>query len=45
MQHFQTMGGAWSFAFGPYFNEDLTYHLTDDIVADVLYKFEDPYSE
>jgi len=43
MRHFQTMGGAWSFAFGPYFNEDLTYHLTDDIAKDVLFKLEDPY--
>jgi len=43
MQHFQTMGGAWSFAFGPYFNEDLTYHLTEEIASTILYAYEDPY--
>jgi PhoPQ-activated pathogenicity-related protein len=43
MHHYQTMGGAWSFAFGPYFNEDLTYHLTEQVASDVLYKLEDPF--
>ena len=44
MHHFQTMDGGWSFAFGPYYNVNLTRYLLDPL-ADILYDYEDMYSK
>ena len=43
MRHFQSLNG-WSYAFGPYFNEQLTPLLTGDR-ADLLAQEIDPYSQ
>ena len=42
MHHYQSMNQAWSWALGPYYNVNLTCYLLDPL-ADVLYKYEDPY--
>ena len=44
MAHYQAMGGAWSFALSPYYEEDLTYFLTEPEALPV-YEVEDPFSE
>ena len=42
MGHYQALDGAWSFALEPYFDEDLTYYLTDPISGPV-FDVEDPF--
>ena len=44
MAHYQAMDGAWSFAFSPYYNENLTYWLNAPEVLPV-YEVEDMFSK
>ena len=37
MKHFQSLGGAWSFAFSDFYRENLTQHFDDDIVTNPEY--------
>ena len=45
MKHYQALGGAWTFAFEPYYNEDLTYHILDIDDHPHLWDMEDMISE
>ena len=44
MAHYQALDGAWSFAFEPYYNEDLTYYMNEPEALPV-YEVEDMFSE
>ena len=44
MGHYRAMDAAWSFAFNPYYKENLTYYLNDPI-AKPVYDIEDMFSE
>merc|ERR1712150_255539 len=41
--HFRAFEGGWSFAFRPYWRENLTLHFDDPIATDDLYNYEDMY--
>ena len=44
MQHYRSMGGAWSFAMRPYYNNNIT-KLIVDPDAQLILQYEDPFSE